>query len=136
MIKQETVGYAGCFLFAQKTCTNSAESDIMKVRGREIPQVRRVAYEVAMQGHSKMLLQESVCGDLWTWIGFGVLLPDSAHPVHCGADYRGIGYRRGQTYEIVLMGGITMKIVLIDHPKVLGFLLRHYYKIPKLKETK
>lgn len=31
------------------------------------------------------------------------------------------------------MEGI-MKIVLIDHPKVLGFLLRHYYKIPVEKE--
>ena len=28
-----------------------------------------------------------------------------------------------------------MNIILIDHPKVLGFLLRHYYKIPKEKET-
>lgn len=28
-----------------------------------------------------------------------------------------------------------MKIVLVDHPKVLGFLLRHYFKIPKEKET-
>jgi len=27
-----------------------------------------------------------------------------------------------------------MKIVLIDHPKVFGFILRHYFKIPKEKE--
>ena len=24
-----------------------------------------------------------------------------------------------------------MKIVIVDHPKILGFFLRHYYKIPK-----
>jgi hypothetical protein len=28
-----------------------------------------------------------------------------------------------------------MKIILIDHPKVLGFILRHYYKIPKEKTS-
>ena len=76
----------------------------MKVRGREIPQVRRVAYEVAMQEYWEMLLQKSVCSNLWTWIGFGVLLPDSAHPVHRGADHRSAGHRCGQTCEIVTIG--------------------------------
>lgn len=106
----------------------------MKARGENIPQVRRAANENAMQGHPKMLLQKSVRSDLWTWIGGGVLLPDPANAVHRWADYRGSGHFRCQTRES-LLGGFAMKIVLIDHPKVLGFLLRHYYKIPKEKET-
>ncbi len=27
-----------------------------------------------------------------------------------------------------------MKVVIVDHPKILGFLLRMYYHIPKVKE--
>ena len=27
-----------------------------------------------------------------------------------------------------------MKVVIVDHPKLLGFLLRMYYPIPKVKE--
>ena len=27
-----------------------------------------------------------------------------------------------------------MKVVIVDHPKILGFLLRRYYHIPKVKE--
>jgi len=27
-----------------------------------------------------------------------------------------------------------MKVVLLDHPKILGFFLRKYYRIPKVKE--
>ena len=27
-----------------------------------------------------------------------------------------------------------MKVVIVDHPKILGFLLRMYYHIPKVNE--
>ncbi len=27
-----------------------------------------------------------------------------------------------------------MKVIIVDNPKILGFLLRMYYHIPKLKE--